>query len=148
MGTGFATQWSFGRRRSTDPDMVEAHEINVTPFIDVMLVLLIIFMVAAPLATVDIGVNLPTSMAEPEPRPDKPVFVTVKPDISIAVDEEIVARDALPGALDLATQGHKEERIYLRADKSVSYGDLMEVMNLLRSSGFLKVALVGLDGRR
>ncbi len=124
-----------------------AHEINVTPFIDVMLVLLIIFMVAAPLATVDIGVDLPATAAEPAPRPDKPVFVTVKPDLSIAVGEELVGREALGTSLAAATKGRKDERIYLRADKAVSYGELMEVMNTLRNAGYLKVALVGLDGR-
>ena len=123
------------------------HEINVTPFIDVMLVLLIIFMVAAPLATVDIGIELPATAAEPAPRPDKPVFVTVKPDLSVAVGEELVTRDTLGTSLAAATKGRKDERIYLRADKSVSYGDLMEVMNGLRNAGYLKVALVGLDGR-
>jgi biopolymer transport protein ExbD len=123
------------------------HEINVTPFIDVMLVLLIIFMVAAPLATVDLGVELPASAIEPRPRPDKPVFVTVKPDLSIAVGEDIIARDALTSTLDTVSKGNKDERIYLRADKAVSYGDLMDVMNLLRNAGYLKVALVGLDGR-
>ena len=127
--------------------LAEMHEINVTPFIDVMLVLLIIFMVAAPLATVDLGVNLPASAVEPSPRPDKPVFVTVKPDLSVAVGEDVIARDALTSTLDSATHGKKDERIYLRADKVVSYGDLMEVMNLLRNAGYLKIALVGLDGR-
>ena len=135
-----------GRARGGD-DLVEAHEINVTPFIDVMLVLLIIFMVAAPLATVDLGVDLPASAVEPSPRPDKPVFVTVKPDLSVAVGEDIVARDALTATLDAATKGDKGERLYLRADKAVRYGELMEVMNLLRNAGYLKIALVGLDGR-
>jgi biopolymer transport protein ExbD/biopolymer transport protein TolR len=135
------------RRNLVDDDLVEAHEINVTPFIDVMLVLLIIFMVAAPLATVDIGIDLPASAAEPQPRPDQPVFVTVKPDLSLAVGEEVIARDALSGSLATATKGNKDERIFLRADKVVSYGELMAVMNLLRNAGYLKVALVGLDGR-
>ncbi|MET4385914.1 biopolymer transport protein ExbD [Bradyrhizobium sp. F1.4.3] len=135
------------RSRGDVSDLDVTHEINVTPFIDVMLVLLIIFMVAAPLATVDIGVELPATAAAPAPRPDKPVFVTVKPDLSIAVGEETVARDGLSGSLDAATKGSKDERIYLRADKAVSYGDLMEVMNALRNAGYLKVALVGLDGR-
>jgi biopolymer transport protein ExbD len=135
-----------GRGRGGD-DLVEIHEINVTPFIDVMLVLLIIFMVAAPLATVDLGVNLPATAVEPAPRPDKPVFVTVKPDLSVAVGEDVIARDALISAIDAATRSDKNERLYLRADKAVSYGDLMEVMNLLRNAGYLKIALVGLDGR-
>ncbi|MEO8318466.1 MAG: TonB system transport protein ExbD [Bradyrhizobium sp.] len=136
-----------GRSRRGDDDLVETHEINVTPFIDVMLVLLIIFMVAAPLATVDLGVDLPASAVEPQPRPDKPVFVTVKPDLTVAVGEDIIARDTLTSVLDSATNSKKDERIFLRADKAVSYGDLMEVMNLLRNAGYLKIALVGLDGR-
>ena len=137
-----------GRSRgSGDDDLEVAHEINVTPFIDVMLVLLIIFMVAAPLATVDLGVDLPASAVEPQPRPDKPVFMTLKPDLSIAIGEDVIPRDTLSGALDTATKSNKDERIFLRADKAVSYGDLMEVMNLLRNAGYLKVALVGLDGR-
>ena len=134
-------------KRGDQGDLDVTHEINVTPFIDVILVLLIIFMVAAPLATVDIGVELPATAAEPAPRPDKPVFLTVKPDLSVAVGEDVVPRDALGISLDAATKGRKDERIYLRADKAVSYGDLMDVMNTLRNAGYLKVALVGLDGR-
>jgi TonB system transport protein ExbD (group 1) len=136
-----------GGRSGGGDDLEVNHEINVTPFIDVMLVLLIIFMVAAPLATVDLGVDLPASAVEPQPRPDKPVFVTVKPDLTIAVGEDIIPRDTLSGTLDAATKNNKGERIFLRADKVVSYGDLMEVMNLLRNAGYLKIALVGLDGR-
>jgi biopolymer transport protein ExbD len=131
--------------RSGDEDLDVLHEINVTPFIDVMLVLLIIFMVAAPLATVDVGVNLPASTAPEQPRPDKPVFVTIKPDQTIAVGEIIVARESLASALDTATSGHKDETIFVRADKSLSYGELMGVMNTLRDAGYLKLALVGLE---
>jgi TonB system transport protein ExbD (group 1) len=126
-------------------ELDEVHEINVTPFIDVMLVLLIIFMVAAPLATVDISVDLPTSAAQPQPRPDKPVFLTVKPDLSLTLGDDTVPRESLGAALNQATEGNKDARIFLRADKVVSYGDLMDVMNLLRADGFLKVALVGLE---
>jgi len=130
-----------------EDDFVEAHEINVTPFIDVMLVLLIIFMIAAPLATVDLAVNLPASTAEPPPRPDKPIFLTVKPDLSLALGEAPIARGALATALDAASGGNKQETVFLRADRSVGYGDVMEVMNALRSAGYLKVALVGLESR-
>ena len=125
--------------------LTEVHEINVTPFIDVMLVLLIIFMVAAPLATVDILVNLPASSVEPQPRPDKPLYLTVKADLALALDNNPVSRDLLRSTLDAATSGNKDARIFLRADKTVPYGDLMEVMNLLRAAGYLKVALVGLE---
>ncbi|HZP76722.1 MAG TPA: TonB system transport protein ExbD [Pseudolabrys sp.] len=126
-------------------ELEEVHEINVTPFIDVMLVLLIIFMVAAPLATVDIAVNLPASAAQPQPRPDKPLFLTVKPDLSLTLGDDAVSREGLGTALNAATNGDKETRIFLRADKVVSYGDLMQVMNLLRGEGYLKIALVGLE---
>jgi len=123
----------------------EVHEINVTPFIDVMLVLLIIFMVAAPLATVDIAVNLPASTAEPQPRPGQPIYLSVKSDLTLALGDTPVARELLSGTLDAAAKGDKETRIFLRADKAVPYGEMMEVMNLLRTAGYLKVALVGLE---
>jgi len=122
----------------------EVHEINVTPFIDVMLVLLIIFMVAAPLATVDIQVNLPAVDAT-QHKPDKPVYLTVKPDLTLALGNDAIARDALRGTLDAATSGEKDKLIYLRADKTVPYGELMEVMNLLRKAGYLRVSLVALE---
>jgi biopolymer transport protein ExbD len=123
----------------------EVHEINVTPFIDVMLVLLIIFMVAAPLATVDIAVNLPASTAEPQPRPEQPIYLSVKSDLTLALGDTPVARELLSGTLDAAAKGDKDTRIFLRADKAVPYGEMMEVMNLLRTAGYLKVALVGLE---
>jgi biopolymer transport protein ExbD len=128
-----------------EDDLAEMHEINVTPFIDVMLVLLIIFMVAAPLATVDIQVNLPASTAEQRPRPDKPVYLTVRADLTLAVGNEPVARDRLRSSLDERTNDNRETVIFLRADRSVPYGELMEVMNALRAAGYLKMALVGLE---
>jgi biopolymer transport protein ExbD len=132
--------------RERDDDLDEQHEINVTPFIDVMLVLLIVFMVAAPLSTVDIPVELPVSSAKPQPRPEKPIFVTIKADNTLAVGEEPVSGAGLIGALDAATSANREMRLFLRADKSVAYGELMRVMDLLRIGGYLKVGLVGLEG--
>ncbi|RJG12864.1 TonB system transport protein ExbD [Pseudomonas cavernicola] len=126
-------------------DLVEAHEINVTPFIDVMLVLLIIFMVAAPLATVDIKVDLPASSAEPQPRPDKPVYLTVKEDQSLFLGDQQINREQLAQALDQQTAAKKDTTIFFRADKGVDYADLMDVMNALRAAGYLKVGLVGLE---
>ena len=123
----------------------ETHEINVTPFIDVILVLLIIFMVAAPLSTVDVNVDLPASTAQPAPRPDKPVFLTVKPDLSLALGGDPVSRENLASALDALTQNGKDQRIFVRADRKVAYGDVMETMNLLRAAGYLKIGLVGME---
>ncbi|MFN3869761.1 MAG: TonB system transport protein ExbD [Hyphomicrobiaceae bacterium] len=135
-----------GRLSQDDDDLVETHEINITPFIDVMLVLLIIFMVAAPLSTVDVPVELPVAVAKPQPRPEKPVFVTLQSDQTISVGEAPVGRDALVQQLDLVTQMKRDTRIYLRADKSVPYGALVDVLNAMRGGGYLKVGLVGLDG--
>ncbi|MBR2686559.1 MAG: TonB system transport protein ExbD [Aquamicrobium sp.] len=128
-----------------DDDMQENHEINVTPFIDVMLVLLIIFMVAAPLATVDINVDLPASTARPAPKPEEPLYVTLKDDLSLAIGQQTVDRSAFQQQLDTIAKGDKQKRIFLRADRGVAYGELMEVMNLMRGVGYLKVALVGLE---
>jgi biopolymer transport protein ExbD len=130
-----------------EDELNDVHEINVTPFIDVMLVLLIIFMVAAPLATVDIGVDLPSSNAEPQQKPDKPIYLTVKADLGLAIGDDMIARDNLAGALDTASGGNKDERIFLRADRTVPYGEIMRVMNELRAARYLKVALVGLEMR-
>ncbi|MBI6924708.1 MULTISPECIES: TonB system transport protein ExbD [Pseudomonas] len=127
-------------------DLAENHEINVTPFIDVMLVLLIIFMVAAPLATVDIKVDLPASTAKPAPRPEKPVFVSVKADQKLYVGDDLVPTpERLGSMLDAKTKGDKDTTIFFQADKGVDYGDLMEVMNTMRAAGYLKVGLVGLE---
>jgi biopolymer transport protein ExbD len=128
-----------------EDSLTEVHEINVTPFIDVMLVLLIIFMVAAPLATVDIQVNLPALMAQPQQRPDKPLYLTVKSDLTLAFGDNPVGRDLLRSTLDAAANGDKSTLIFLRTDKGVPYGELMEVMNLLRTAGYLKIALLGLE---
>ena len=133
------------RLQHSDDDFTEAHEINVTPFIDVMLVLLIIFMVAAPLSTVDVAVDLPASTATPQPRPDKPLYLSVQKDLQLSLGEAPVTREGLAAALDQATESDKQARIFLRADKVVEYGALMEVMNLLRAAGYLKIALVGLE---
>lgn len=118
----------------------EMHDINVTPFIDVMLVLLIIFMVAAPLATVDIRVDLPNSTAAPQPRPDKPLYLSVKADKQLFIGDRTVTMATLA-----QTQGNKDTPIFFQADKSVDYATLMSVMDNLRKAGYFKVGLVGLE---
>ncbi|MGN6572638.1 MAG: TonB system transport protein ExbD [Pseudolabrys sp.] len=129
-----------------DDEFGETHEINVTPFIDVILVLLIIFMVAAPLSTVDLPIDLPTSSAAAQPKPDKPTYVSIKSDLTVAVGEAQVARNDLVRTLD-ALDANRDRRIFLRADRAVPYGDMMDVLELLRASGYVKVALVALEGR-
>ena len=129
-----------------DDDFAEAHEINVTPFIDVMLVLLIIFMVAAPLSTVDLPVDLPTSSATPTKKPDKPTYVSIKSDLTLAIGEDPVKRADLVHSLDSLADMSKDKYIFLRADRSVPYGELMGVMEILRSSGYTRVKLVTLEG--
>lgn len=121
------------------------HEINVTPFIDVMLVLLIIFMVAAPLATVDVRVNLPASTSAPQPRPEKPVYLSIKADKQLYVGNEVVNKASLINVLTQQTEGNKDTTIFFRADKSVDYETLMSVMDELRTAGYLKIGLMGME---
>jgi len=126
----------------------EMHEINVTPFIDVMLVLLIIFMVAAPLATVDVRVNLPASTSAPQPRPEKPVYLSIKQDKQIFIGNNAVSKATLVDALTAQTAGNKETTIFFQADKSVDYETLMSVMDQLRAAGYLKIGLMGMESAK
>jgi len=129
-----------------DEEFEEAHEINVTPFIDVMLVLLIIFMVAAPLSTVDLPIDLPSSTAVPQKKPDKPTYVTIKPDLAVAIGETPVKRVDLARTLDTTASMSKDSFIFLRSDRAVPYGELMDVLEILRAGGYTKIKLVALEG--
>lgn len=124
----------------------ELSDINVTPFIDVMLVLLIIFMVAAPLATVDIKVDLPASTAKPQPRQEQPIVLTLKANHQLFLGNEMVTNsNQLADELIKQTKGNKETTIFFQADKSTNYEDIINVMNELRKTGYLKIGLVGLE---
>ena len=129
-----------------DDDFAENHEINVTPFIDVILVLLIIFMVAAPLSTVDLPIELPSSTATPQKKPDKPTYVSIKPDLAVAIGENMVKRVDLVRSLDAMIDASKDKFIFLRADRAVPYGEMMDVLEILRAGGYTKIKLVALEG--
>jgi biopolymer transport protein ExbD len=134
-----------GRINPDDDGLSELSEINVTPFIDVILVLLIIFMVAAPLATVDVAVDLPSSSAAPKPRPQEPVYLSLKADQTLYLGNEAIDTGNLPQLLDQAAKGNKDSRIFLRVDRMVAYWRIMEVMNAMQKAGYPKVGLVTLD---
>jgi len=122
-------------------------EINVTPFVDIMLVLLIIFMVAAPLATVSVEVKLPVAVAPVQQNPPKPFYVSIQANSRVYIGDNEVGIDEVGSEL-LRLIGNKtpsDERIFIRADQTTRYGDFMQVMNSLQDSGFYSVALVGED---
>ena len=137
---------SLAEGNDDDDDFAENHEINVTPFIDVILVLLIIFMVAAPLSTVDLPIDLPSSTATPQKKPDKPTYVSIKPDLSLAIGEQMVKRIDLVRSLDATANVTKENPIFVRSDRAVPYGELMDVLEILRAGGYGKIKLVALEG--
>ena len=128
-----------------DADFAETLDINVTPFIDVILVLLIIFMVAAPLSTVDLPIDLPSSTATPQKKPDKPTYVSIKPDLSLAIGEKSIKRAELISTLNAAAESNPERLVFVRADRGVAYGDLMDVLELLRQGNY-RMKLVALEG--
>ena len=122
-------------------------EINVTPFVDVMLVLLIIFMVAAPLASVSVEVKLPTAVAEPQENPPKPVYISIQSDGDVWIGDGRTDIGTLGEDLNrlIGTRNPTEERIFIRGDREVRYGTFMQVMNALQDNGYYSVALVGED---
>lgn len=117
-------------------------EMNITPFVDVMLVLLIIFMVAAPLATVDVPVDLPSNAAAPSPPPSDPVYVSVQADGLLFVQEQQVTLEGLQALVMGVTSGQQDTRLFLRGDQAVDYGTLMRVMNTLQKAGYTRISLV------
>ncbi|MEJ0066171.1 MAG: biopolymer transporter ExbD [Caulobacteraceae bacterium] len=127
-------------------DVEMNHDINVTPFVDVMLVLLIIFMVAAPLASVNVKVNLPVANAKPQPKPPQIIYVSIKENGDVYVGDNITDLTELPDALKLAAGPDRVGlRIFIRGDQNMEYGKFLDVMNTMQDNGFYSVALVGED---
>jgi biopolymer transport protein ExbD len=122
-------------------------EINVTPFVDIMLVLLIIFMVASSVATVAVEVKLPIAVTKPAPNPPKPVFISIQTDGRIFIGDGETTFDTLGADLNsqIGRRDPTKERIFIRADQQTRYGDFMHAMNSLQDAGFYSVALVGED---
>lgn len=146
MGAGVAGGGAAGRRRGgrrRASGFAPMSEINVTPFVDVMLVLLIVFMVAAPLSTVDVPVSLPASTAPPQERPEEPIWLTVTVEGVWSVGATDVTPEGLGAALEVASGGDRGRAVLIRGDAALPYGRMMEVLDALRAAGFLKVALVG-----
>ena len=127
-------------------DVEMNHDINVTPFVDVMLVLLIIFMVAAPLASVNVKINLPPANVKPQTKPPQIIYVSIKENGDLYVGDNLTDLTELPDALKLAAgPSHVGLRIFIRGDENVEYGKFLEVMNTMQDNGFYSVALVGED---
>ena len=131
-----------GSRRGGRRAYTPMAEINVTPFVDVMLVLLIVFMVSAPLLTVGVPVELPQSQASALNDPEEPVVVTVDAEGQIFVQETVVELDRVTPLLRAVTQNNPDIRIFVRGDRQLAYGDIMQVMGVINSAGFRRAALI------
>ena len=137
---------SHRRRRSRGRAQPMA-DINITPFVDVMLVLLIIFMVAAPLATVSVEVELPNAVAPPAPNPPTPIYISIQRNGGVFIGDKETSVGALGDDMreQIGKRNPDKERIFIRGDKGTRYGSFMEVMNALQDAGFYSVALIGQD---
>jgi biopolymer transport protein TolR len=134
---------SLGGNRRTGPGRYRPmSEINVTPLVDVMLVLLVVFMVAAPLLTVGVPVDLPQTQAPPINEPKEPLVITINNQSRIFIQETEVATDALVPRLTAITNNNPDALVYVRGDKSIDYGRVLEVMSLVSAAGFHKVSLI------
>ncbi len=142
MGASVGNAGGGGRRRRRGSAHVPVAEINVTPFVDVMLVLLIMFMVAAPLLTVGVPIELPETKARELQGDKEPLTVTVKPDGTVFLQETEIELDTLVTKLQAIVKNGFEERIFVRGDKSVDYGRVMKVMGTLNRAGFKRIGLV------
>ena len=139
---GMGVQSSGGGRRGKRRAYRPNSEINVTPLVDVMLVLLIVFMVTAPLLTVAVPVDLPKTSAKSASQDKEPLVITVDKNGQVYLQETAMGTDVLVSRLQAITGANPDARIFVRGDRDLSYGKIMEVMGLVTSAGYTKVALV------
>ena len=145
MGAGLQSPGGGGGRRRGRSRRQPMSEINVTPMVDVMLVLLIIFMVAAPLLTVGVPIDLPETRAKPMEGDTEPITISVKGDGEVFLqDTEISPDEVVPKLMAIAKNGY-EERIYVRGDRDADYGTIMKVMGRISAAGFKRIGLVTLE---
>lgn len=130
------------RRTGYTKRHTQMSDINVTPFVDVMLVLLVVFMVTAPLLTVGVPIDLPNSQANNLPENDTPLSITIDAEGRIYLQDEEVNLEQMVARITVIFENRKEDRIYVHGDKGVNYGRVMEVIGLLNGSGFSRVAMV------
>ena len=129
-------------------DVGQNNEINVTPFVDVMLVLLIIFMVAAPLSSVSVEVKLPDAYAKAAPNPSKPIYISIQKNGNLYIGDFPTSLDTLSDDLKKQLPAGKragDERVFIRADKDTMYLNFVQLMNKLQDTGYFSVALIGSD---
>ena len=145
MGVTPVSQVASARRHKPRRRHSPMAEINVTPFVDVMLVLLIIFMVAAPLLTVGVPIDLPETQAKPMESANEPITVSIKPDGKIFLQEAEIDADRLVATLQAIAENGVDERIYVRGDRDADYGTIMRVMGRLNAAGYKRIGLVTLE---
>ena len=134
-----------GRRHKARRRHLPMSEINVTPFVDVMLVLLIVFMVTAPLLTVGVPIDLPETQAKQMEGDSEPITVSIKADGKIFLQDEEVDADKLVTTLQAIAQNGLNERVFVRGDRNADYGTIMRVMGRLNSAGYKRIGLVTLE---
>ena len=138
MAEGFRSQ----KRMRSQRKRPSISDINVTPFVDVMLVLLVIFMITAPLLTTGVEVDLPETSTGPVLGTDEPLAITITGDGQIFLQETLIELSTLPAKLDAVTGRNPKARLFIRGDQSINYGRVMEVMGTVNGAGYLRVALV------
>lgn len=141
MGMGVNASGRGGGRRRRGRRKALMSEINVTPFVDVVLVLLIIFMVAAPMMTVGVPIDLPQTQAREMETPRTPITISVTPDGAVYIDDRMIGLDGLVTAVSELAQS-TEDRIYVRGDATANYGAVMQVMGALSGAGYSRIGLI------